>query len=131
MGRIVEIGRAMRRKEDARLLTGRGRFAADFRLPGMLQGAVLRSPHAHARVHAIRPEAALALPGVVAVVTAADLGAIGRIPVRLGPRPASAIRSATSSACSARSRATRSGTSASPWPSSSRRAATSRRTRSS
>ena len=88
MGRIVEIGRAMRRKEDARLLTGRGRFAADFRLPGMLQGAVLRSPHAHARVHAIRPEAALALPGVVAVVTAADLGAIGRIPVRLGPRPA-------------------------------------------
>jgi carbon-monoxide dehydrogenase large subunit len=77
----------MRRKEDPRLLTGRGKYAADFRLPGMLQAAVLRSPHAHARLGAIRAKAALALPGVVAVVTAEDLGAIGKIPVRLGPRP--------------------------------------------
>jgi carbon-monoxide dehydrogenase large subunit len=78
----------VRRKEDARLLTGRGKYAADFRLPGMLHAAVLRSPHAHARLGAIRPKAALGLPGVVAVVTGEDLGAIGRIPVRLGPRPA-------------------------------------------
>jgi carbon-monoxide dehydrogenase large subunit len=77
----------MRRKEDQRLLTGRGKYAADFRLPGMLQGAVLRSPHAHARLGAIRSNAALDLPGVVAVVTAQDLGDMGRIPVRLGPRP--------------------------------------------
>ncbi len=76
----------MRRKEDARLLTGRGKYAADFRLPGMLQAAVLRSPHAHARLGAIRAEAALALPGVVAVVTAEDLGPIGCIPTRLGHR---------------------------------------------
>ena len=81
------IGRSVRRIEDRRLLTGRGKYAADFRLPGMLHGAVLRSPHAHARLHAIRAKAALGSPGVVAVVTAEDLGDVGRIPVRLGPRP--------------------------------------------
>jgi len=81
------MGRSVLRKEDPRLLTGRGKYAADFRLPGMLHGAVLRSPHAHARLGAIRAGAALGLPGVAAVVTAQDLGAIGRIPVRLGPRP--------------------------------------------
>src|SRR5438093_879735 len=82
------FGRSVLRKEDHRLLTGRGKYAADFRLPGMLHAAVLRAPPAHARVHAVRAKAALALPGVVAVVTAEDLGAMGRIPVRLGPRPA-------------------------------------------
>jgi carbon-monoxide dehydrogenase large subunit len=81
------IGRSVRRTEDRRLLTGRGKYAADFRLPGMLHGAVLRSPHAHARLGAIRSKAALGCPGVVAVVTAKDLGDVGRIPVRLGPRP--------------------------------------------
>src|SRR5438477_4042343 len=84
---IRAFGRSVLRKEDHRLLTGRGRYAADFRLPGMLHGAVLRSPHAHARLGAITVKAALALPGVVTVVTAEDLGAIGHIPVRLGPRP--------------------------------------------
>ncbi|HEX3176704.1 MAG TPA: xanthine dehydrogenase family protein molybdopterin-binding subunit [Methylomirabilota bacterium] len=81
------IGRSVLRQEDRRLLSGRGRYAGDFRLPGMLHGAVLRSPHAHARLGAIRCAAARALPGVMAVITAQDLGAIGRIPVRLGPRP--------------------------------------------
>jgi carbon-monoxide dehydrogenase large subunit len=81
------IGRPMRRTEDARLLTGRGKYAADFRAPGMLHAAVLRSPHAHASLGAIRTRDALALPGVAAVVTSQDLGDIGRIPVRLGPRP--------------------------------------------
>src|SRR5262245_47633986 len=80
------FGQAMRRKEDRRLLTGRGIYAADFRVPGMLHAAVLRSPHAHARLGAVRAKAALALSGVVAVVTADDLGAIGRIPTRLGHR---------------------------------------------
>jgi carbon-monoxide dehydrogenase large subunit len=83
----MTIGASMRRKEDPRLLTGRGKYAADFRLPGLLHAAVLRSPHPHARLGAIRAKAALALPGVVAVVSAEDLGAIGRIPVRLGPSP--------------------------------------------
>src|SRR2546428_6053437 len=80
------IGASIRRTEDRRLLTGRGKYAADFRLPGMLHAAVLRSPHAHARLGAIRADAALRLPGVVAVVTAADLGGVGRIPTRLGHR---------------------------------------------
>jgi aerobic carbon-monoxide dehydrogenase large subunit len=84
---IRSVGRSVRRKEDHRLLTGRGKYAADFRLPGLLHAAVLRSPHAHARLGEIRAKAALALRGVVAVVTAEDLGAIGRIPVRLGQRP--------------------------------------------
>ncbi|HEU4371028.1 MAG TPA: xanthine dehydrogenase family protein molybdopterin-binding subunit [Methylomirabilota bacterium] len=81
------IGRSVRRLEDRRLLTGRGKYAADFRLPGMLHGAVLRATHAHARLGEIRAKAALGLPGVVAVVTAQDLGEVRRIPVRLGSRP--------------------------------------------
>jgi carbon-monoxide dehydrogenase large subunit len=83
---MTMVGRPMRRKEDPRLLTGRGKYAADFKLPGMLHAAVLRSPHAHARLGAIRPKAALVLPGVVAVVTGDDLADIGRIPMRLGRR---------------------------------------------
>ena len=47
-------------------------FGADFSLPGMLEGAVLRSPHAHARIKSIKADAALAAPGVKAVVTGAD-----------------------------------------------------------
>jgi carbon-monoxide dehydrogenase large subunit len=80
------VGQSVRRSEDQRLLTGRGKYAADFRLPGMLHGAVLRSPHAHARLGGIRAKAALALPGVVAVITAEDLGDVGPIPTRLGHR---------------------------------------------
>jgi carbon-monoxide dehydrogenase large subunit len=81
------IGRPLKRREDPRLLTGRGTYAADFRLPRMLQAAVLRSPHPHARLGAIRPAAALERPGVIRVITAQDLGDIGRIPMRLAPRP--------------------------------------------
>jgi carbon-monoxide dehydrogenase large subunit len=80
------IGAAVKRKEDFRLLTGRGKYAADVRLPGLLHAAVLRSPHPHARIAALRADAARSLPGVAAVITAADLGAVGRIPVRLGQR---------------------------------------------
>lgn len=54
-------------------VTGRAVFGADIRLPGMLYGAVLRSPHAHTRILAIDTSQAEALPGVRAVVTAADL----------------------------------------------------------
>lgn len=82
------IGASVKRKEDPRLLTGRGKYVADFGLPGMLHAAVLRSAHAHARLLRIDASSALALPGVVAVITAQDLGSVGRIPVRLGPRPA-------------------------------------------
>jgi CO/xanthine dehydrogenase Mo-binding subunit len=53
-------------------VTGKARFGADLALPGMLEGAVLRSPHAHARIVAINTEAAAAMPGVKAIITGAD-----------------------------------------------------------
>jgi len=53
-------------------VTGKARFGADLALPGMLEGAILRSPHAHARIKAIDTSAALAMPGVHAVITGAD-----------------------------------------------------------
>jgi CO/xanthine dehydrogenase Mo-binding subunit len=53
-------------------VTGRARFGADLTLPGMLEGAVLRSPHAHARIRSIDTTKALAMPGVKAVITGAD-----------------------------------------------------------
>src|SRR5215831_15005548 len=54
-------------------VTGRARYGADIHLPGLLHGRVLRSPHAHARIVSIDVSRALALPGVRAVVTGADL----------------------------------------------------------
>ncbi|MGQ0549760.1 MAG: molybdopterin cofactor-binding domain-containing protein [Armatimonadota bacterium] len=77
MGERPHSGRA----EDVRLITGHGRFVADIVLPGMLEMAVLRSPHAHARLIEIDLSRALALPGVVAAATAADLGPANR-PIR-------------------------------------------------
>ena len=54
-------------------VTGRAQYGADVHLPGLLYGAMLRSPHAHARIKSIDASAALAIPGAKAVVTAADL----------------------------------------------------------
>ena len=68
------VGAALPRKEDRRMLTGRGRFTGDFTRPGMLHAAFARSPFAAATVGAIDAAAALELPGVAAVFTAADLG---------------------------------------------------------
>jgi carbon-monoxide dehydrogenase large subunit len=67
----------LRRKEDARLIRGQGTFVDDLQLPGMLHGAVLRSPYAHARIISIDTSAALAHPKVHAVLTGADLEARG------------------------------------------------------
>ena len=77
-----QIGRALRRFEDARFLQGRGRFVEDIDLPGQLHGIVLRSPHGHAEIATIDTSAARALPGVHGVFTAADLSAdnIGPLP---------------------------------------------------
>jgi carbon-monoxide dehydrogenase large subunit len=77
------VGQPIRRTEDARLLTGQGTFIADFHLPDMLHAAILRSPVAHARVMALDTRAARAVPGVRAVLTAADLGEIPCIPMRM------------------------------------------------
>src|SRR5438132_4611 len=67
------FGAAVLRREDPRVLRGEGRFVDDVTLPGLLQAAFLRSPHAHARIVAIRTERAKKMPGVVAVFTHADL----------------------------------------------------------
>jgi carbon-monoxide dehydrogenase large subunit len=63
------IGESRRRVEDARFIRGRGHYVDDIVLKGMLHMAILRSPHAHARIKAIDTSAAAAVPGVVAVVT--------------------------------------------------------------
>jgi aerobic carbon-monoxide dehydrogenase large subunit len=68
------VGASVPRKEDRRLLLGRGRFVADLSRPGLLHAAFVRSPHAHARVAGIEPAAAATQPGVAAVFTAASLG---------------------------------------------------------
>src|SRR5580658_421742 len=71
------VGTSLRRKEDLRFLTGRGRYTDDFNRPGQLHAHILRSPHAHAGIGAIDTEAAAAAAGVVAVYTGADLAAAG------------------------------------------------------
>ena len=80
------VGQSVERTEDLRFLTGRGAFAADYEPAGVLQAAILRSAVAHGRLRAIDAAAALAIPGVAAVITAADIGAgIPSIPLRLAP----------------------------------------------
>ncbi|OGA51979.1 MAG: carbon monoxide dehydrogenase [Betaproteobacteria bacterium RIFCSPLOWO2_12_FULL_62_13] len=71
------IGEPVRRKEDHRLITGAGRFSDDVNLPGQVYAVMLRSPHAHARIRAIDSRSALAVPGVIAVLTGADLRSDG------------------------------------------------------
>jgi carbon-monoxide dehydrogenase large subunit len=63
------IGQSIKRTEDARFLRGKGNYLDDFVLPGMLHMAILRSPHAHARIKSIDTTAASGMPGVIAVVT--------------------------------------------------------------
>src|SRR5437660_11627704 len=63
------IGESIKRKEDARFLRGKGNYLDDFVLSNMLQMAILRSPHAHARIKSIDTSAAGSMPGVIAVVT--------------------------------------------------------------
>lgn len=75
------IGRPVRRKEDFRLLRGQGRFSDDLNLPGQAYGAVVRSPHAHARILGIDKTDALAAPGVLDVLTGADALADGLAPI--------------------------------------------------
>ena len=84
------IGTPVLRKEDARLLTGNGRFSDDLELPGRAYAVMVRSPHAHARIAGIDPARALAAPGVLAVLTGADflkdgLRAIPHRPFSLSP----------------------------------------------
>src|ERR1035441_8584261 len=71
------IGQGVARFEDPRLIQGGGRYTDDIKLPGLVHGVVLRSPHAHARIKSLDIAAAKAAPGVLAVLTSADVKAAG------------------------------------------------------
>jgi len=75
------VGQPLKRFEDPRLITGKGLFVDDVKLPTMLYAAFHRSPHAHARIRSIDVSAARQAPGVVAVLTGNDIeGVLGAIP---------------------------------------------------
>ena len=80
-------GRSIRRVEDARFLTGTGRYVDDIASPDCLWGHVLRSPHAHATIERIDVAAAKATPGVRGVFVAADLAALGPMPCMAAVKP--------------------------------------------
>ena len=71
------IGQGVSRFEDPRLVRGGGRYTDDIKLPGLVHGVVLRSPHAHAKIRSIDIATAKTAPGVLAVLTSADIKAAG------------------------------------------------------
>ena len=71
--KLQGLGSSRKRVEDARFTQGKGNYVDDIKLPGMLYGDFVRSPYGHARIKSIGKDAALAVPGVLAVLTAADL----------------------------------------------------------
>ena len=73
-------GQSIKRVEDFRLLTGQGHFTDDVQIDGALYATTLRSPYGHARIVAVDTAAALAVPGVVAVYTGADIAGYGPLP---------------------------------------------------
>ncbi|MCH7929567.1 MAG: xanthine dehydrogenase family protein molybdopterin-binding subunit, partial [Proteobacteria bacterium] len=84
----VEIGQAVRRQEDFRFLTGRGRYIDDIDMEGQARGVVLRSSHAHAVINSIDVADALEAPGVLLIVTGRDWIAegFGPMPTKSGVR---------------------------------------------
>jgi carbon-monoxide dehydrogenase large subunit len=70
---VCGMGHSMKRKEDPRFIRGQGRYVDDIKLPGMVHLDIVRSPFAHAKITAIRTEKALAVPGVLAVITGETL----------------------------------------------------------
>ena len=99
------VGTPVKRKEDFRFITGNGRYTDDLAKPGQTWAMFVRSPHAHAKIRAIDTKPALAIPGVLAVLTGADLAADGvkglicgwmihskdGSPMKMGNHPALAI----------------------------------------
>jgi aerobic carbon-monoxide dehydrogenase large subunit len=77
----ARIGQPVRRKEDLRLVSGKGCYTDDVNLPGQAYAVMVRSPHAHARIRAIDVAPAMAAPGVLAVLTGRDLLAYGLRPI--------------------------------------------------
>jgi carbon-monoxide dehydrogenase large subunit len=74
------VGQALKRREDPKLITGKGNYLDDIKLHGMLHACVVHSPYAHARIKSIDASAALATPGVVAVFTGEDMTDINPLP---------------------------------------------------
>jgi CO/xanthine dehydrogenase Mo-binding subunit len=81
MADFTYIGKRIPPVDGLKLVTGEAEYVADLRLPGMLHGRILRSPHAHARIVSIDTSAAEALPGVKAVATFADTPGVGFAPI--------------------------------------------------
>ena len=81
MSRSARIGEPVRRKEDERLITGKGCFSGDVNIPQQVFAAIVRSPHAHARIRSIDSRQALKVPGVLSILTGADLRADGLKPI--------------------------------------------------
>ena len=81
------FGTPLKRQEDPRLITGRGRFSDDFTLPGQAYACFVRSPHSHARIRAIDAADALAVPGVLAVLTGRDAADDGLADIPHRPVP--------------------------------------------
>src|SRR5215217_775931 len=74
------VGRPIKRREDPRLITGAGNFLDDVRLPGMTYAALVRSPHAHAKIVSVDTSAAASLPGVIGVYTGDDFMDVNPLP---------------------------------------------------
>ncbi len=101
-GSATGIGAAVRRKEDLRFITGKGQYTDDITRPGETRAVFVRSPHAHAKIKRVDGKAAAAMPGVLAVLTGADLASdkIGNLicgwmihskdgsPMKMAPHPA-------------------------------------------
>ena len=82
------IGQRVKRKEDPRFLRGEGNYVDDIQLHGMAHAALLRSPHAHARIRAVNTQEALRIPGVLSVITFQDISHLAKpIPMRLEVHP--------------------------------------------
>ncbi len=77
----AHIGQPVRRREDLRLVTGNGSYADDVNLPGQVYAVMVRSPHAHANIRSIDIKAAMAVPGVLTVLTGRELVADGLQPI--------------------------------------------------
>src|SRR5215831_11112948 len=85
MSTAALLGTRMKRKEDPRLIQGRGHYVDDIKLDGMLHMAFVRSVYPHARIKSVDVSGALAMPNVIGVFTAADLkGKLGQIPCAAG-----------------------------------------------
>ena len=84
---VENIGQPIRRKEDHRLLTGTGQFTDDFTLPDQSFAAMVRSPYPHALINAINTANALAMPGVLTVITGSDIQKAGIEPIPHNPVP--------------------------------------------